>query len=197
MTEEENARFWANRYAEERTGWDIGYPSPPLMDYLDGLSDKQLNILIPGAGNGYEAEYAWKQGFRNVSVLDIAAAPLANLQERIPDFPADQLIQGDFFTHYGQYDLILEQTFFCSFEPDPVTRHAYARQMHALLKPGGKLAGLWFDLPTGISRPFGGTKEEYLSYLEPHFNVLAFAKATNSIKPRAGNELFGEFQKAV
>lgn len=195
MTKEENAQFWANRYAEERTGWDIGYPSPPLTNYLDGLTDKGLKILIPGAGNGYEAEYAWKQGFKNVSVLDIAAAPLANLQQRILDFPNDQLLEGDFFAHTGQYDLILEQTFFCSFEPKPATRQAYARQMHSLLQTGGKLVGLWFDLPTGTSRPFGGSREEYLSYLEPYFNVLAFAKTPDSIKPRAGNEFFGEFQK--
>jgi thiopurine S-methyltransferase len=195
MTKEENARFWARRYAEEKTGWDIGYASPPITNYLDKLKDKDLKILIPGAGNAYEAEYAWKQGFRNVFVLDVAAAPLAGLQQRVPDFPAEQLIQGDFFSHTGQYDLILEQTFFCSFEPAPTTRQAYAKQMPSLLKPGGKLAGLWFDLPTGTSRPFGGSREEYLSYLEPYFNLLTFAKAPDSIKPRAGNEFFGEFQK--
>jgi len=39
--------------------------------------------------------------------------------------------------------------------------------MSKLLKSGGKLVGLWFDIPlTGDleKRPFGGTKEEYLEY---------------------------------
>ena len=54
------------------TGWDIGGPSTPLVKYFDQLADKQRKILIPGAGNAYEAEYLWAQGFSNVHVLDIA-----------------------------------------------------------------------------------------------------------------------------
>jgi SAM-dependent methyltransferase len=190
--------FWSLRYNENRTGWDIGSPSPPLAEYLDQLTDKSLRILIPGAGNAYEAEYAWKQGFTNVHVLDIAPEPLAAFQERVPDFPKEQLLMNDFFALEGQFDLILEQTFFCSFPPLPETRKDYAQQMSNLLAPGGKLAGVWFDIPlTGnmVKRPFGGTREEYLSYLEPYFKARVFQTATNSIKPRAGSELFGIFEK--
>ena len=190
--------FWSSRYEEGRTGWDIGYPSPPITDYLDQVADKSLRILIPGAGNAYEAEYAWRLGFTNVHVLDVAEQPLRAFADRVPDFPPEQLIQGDFFEHVGQYDLILEQTFFCSFPPLPATRSAYAEKMHALLAPGGKLVGLWFDIPlTGDleKRPFGGTRAEYLGYFAPFFSMESFATATNSIKPRAGRELFGIFRK--
>jgi len=44
-------------------------------------------------------------------------------------------------------------------------------------------------------RPFGGTKEEYLEYLEPYFSVKSFERSYNSIPPRAGKELFGVFTK--
>lgn len=195
---QDNEAYWSERYAEDRTGWDIGYPSPPLTEYLDQLTGKDLRILIPGAGNAYEAEYAWRQGFTGVHVMDIASAPLNALQERVPDFPLEQLLHTDFFQHDGTYDLILEQTFFCSFPPLPETRKAYARQMHNLLKPGGKLVGLWFDIPLKgdlEKRPFGGSRTEYLSYFEPYFEVKTFTPATNSIAPRAGNELFGIFQR--
>ncbi|MEL7162950.1 MAG: methyltransferase domain-containing protein [Bacteroidota bacterium] len=185
--------FWAARYAAGRTGWDLGAPSPPLVAYLDGLEDKQLRILIPGAGNGYEAEYAWRRGFRNVYVLDVAAQPLASFAARLPEFPRAQLLQGDFFTHVGSYDLILEQTFFCAL--NPALRPDYARQMHALLKPGGKLAGLWFNRDFPAGPPFGGDRAEYLGYLTPYFDVVSFAEATDSIPPRAGSELFGVFRK--
>jgi len=192
--------FWRTRYHEGRTGWDIGYPSPPITDYLDQVVSKSMRILIPGAGNAYEAEYAWKLGFTNVFILDIAPEPLKAFGERVPDFPKRQLIQGDFFAHVGQYDLILEQTFFCSFPPLPETRRSYAEKMHALLAPGGKLVGLWFDIPlTGdlIKRPFGGSRDEYLGYLAPYFEMESFGTATNSIEPRRGNELFGIFRKPV
>lgn len=195
---EDPEKFWRARYHENRTGWDIGYPSPPITEYLDQVVDKSLRILIPGAGNAYEAEYAWKLGFPNVFVLDVASEPLEAFGKRVPDFPKKHLLRKDFFAHVGQYDLILEQTFFCSFPPLPENRRAYAEKVHALLAPGGKLVGLWFDIPlTGdlVKRPFGGSREEYLGYFAPYFEMESFATATNSIKPRRGNELFGIFSK--
>ena len=42
-TKEQEA-FWSLRYKEERTGWDIGYPSTPLKEYIDQL-EKVLRIL--------------------------------------------------------------------------------------------------------------------------------------------------------
>ncbi|MEM9837364.1 MAG: methyltransferase domain-containing protein [Bacteroidota bacterium] len=189
-------QYWQSRYEAQRTGWDIGYPSTPLKTYFDQLENKDLRILIPGAGNAYEAEYLWQQGFKQVSVIDIAPAPLTAFKARCPDFPEDQLHLGDFFTHQGSYDLIIEQTFFCSFHPAPETRKAYAKQMHQLLKPGGRLVGLWFEFPLTTEpdkRPYGGTRTEYLAYLRPFFRVHTFAPSYNSIPPRAGKELFGIF----
>jgi hypothetical protein len=191
-------KFWSQRYQEAKTGWDIGYPSTPIREYIDQLKNKQLKILIPGAGNAYEAEYLFQQGFQQVYVLDIAQAPLDAFAKRNPDFPKDHLLCGNFFEQEEQYDLVLEQTFFCSFPPIPDNRFLYAEKMAALLNPNGKLVGLWFDFPlTGdlVKRPFGGTKKEYLSYFDPYFEVLTFEKAYNSIKPRMGNELFGIFRK--
>ena len=194
----EQEEFWSARYSEERTGWDIGTPSTPLKEYIDQLDNKELRILIPGAGNAYEAEYLWQQGFKNTYVLDISEAPLRAFGKRVSDFPKEQLLLGNFFEQSGEYDLILEQTFFCSFPPLKENRMHYAKKMASLLKKGGKLVGLWFDFPLKgdlVKRPFGGDKAEYLTYLSPYFEVITFEKCHNSIKPRMGNELFGIFQK--
>jgi methyl halide transferase len=191
--------YWSNRYKDQTTGWDIGYPSTPLKEYIDQLTDKNIRILIPGAGNAYEAEYLLKKGFANVYVMDISKIPLDNFAARNPGFPKEQLIEADFFEHQGTYDLIVEQTFFCSFEPTKSNRENYAKQMHQLLKPKGKLVGVWFDIPlvegNMDKRPFGGTKEEYESYLRPYFKIKIFETCYNSIAPRAGQELFGIFLK--
>jgi Thiopurine S-methyltransferase (TPMT). len=197
---EDQRSYWSARYDEDRTGWDIGYPSTPLKNYIDQLTDKNLRILIPGAGNAYEAAYLFEQGFLNTVILDISPIPLEAFGNRYPKFPKDQLVNENFFSYQEQFDLIIEQTFFCSMPPLPENRKAYAEQMSKLLKPGGKLVGLWFDIPlTGdlVKRPFGGTKEEYLSYFEPYFSVKTFATAHNSIPPRVGNELFGVFVKTA
>jgi thiopurine S-methyltransferase len=198
MPNTEEEAYWTKRYQEERTAWDIGYPSTPLKVYIDQLEDKTIAILIPGAGNAYEAEYLWQQGFKNVFVMDISEFPLNQFQERNRDFPSAQLLLTDFFQHEKQYDLIFEQTFFCSLVPSDANRKAYAKHMAKLLKPHGKLVGVWFDIPLTEDlekRPFGGDKELYLSYLKPFFETITFEPCYNSIPPRMGSELFGVFKK--
>ncbi|WP_299889512.1 methyltransferase domain-containing protein [uncultured Lacinutrix sp.] len=190
--------YWTQRYKDEKTGWDIGYPSTPLKTYFDQLNNKKLKILIPGAGNAYEAEYLYNNGFKNIYVMDISELPLEHFKKRNPNFPNSQLILGDFFFHNTTYDLIIEQTFFCSFPPLEETRKAYFKKMAHLLNENGKLVGLWFNIPlTGNieKRPFGGDKALYLSYLELYFKVKTFEKCYNSIPERTNNELFGIFTK--
>lgn len=190
----EQKKYWTQRYLDNNTGWDLGTPSTPLKTYFDQLTDKNISILIPGAGNSYEAEYLFRNGFLNVDVLDISDKPLIKFADRNPGFPKGQLIEGDFFAFKGKYDLIIEQTFFCSFPPKPATRHLYAKKMHELLKPDGKLIGLWFDIPLKEDmekRPFGGTKKEYLNYFSSLFNIYTFDKCYNSEPSRMNNELFG------
>lgn len=188
--------YWTSRYEEKRTGWNIGYPSTPIKAYIDQLENKDISILLPGAGNAYEAEYLYKHGFSNVFILDISETPLTAFKERNPDFPENQVLLGDFFTHDSTYDLILEQTFFCSFTPTDTNRIAYVKHMAKLLKPQGKLVGVWFDIPlTGDmeKRPFGGDKMLYFNYLKSSFKVNVFERCYNSIPPRADSELFGIF----
>lgn len=186
--------FWEDRWKEKNTPWDIGYPSPPITAYIDHLGDASMKILIPGCGNAFEAQYLIQQGFANTYVIDIAPAAIASFLKRFPDFPKEQAITGDFFDHRGEYDLILEQTFFCAI--DPSLRSAYAAKVYSLLKPGGRLAGLLFDDPLNTDHPpYGGNKAEYKTYFSELFEIHHMETAHNSIKPRAGRELFIEFRK--
>ncbi len=190
--------YWAARYESNKTGWNIGYASTPIKEYFDTIEDKHLKILIPGAGNAYEAEYLFQQGFRQIHVLDISYLPLEAFQSRVSSFPSEQLLHENFFEHQGQYDLIVEQTFFCSFPPSKENRTAYAQKMYELLKVGGTLVGLWFKFPINANdgeRPYGGSLEEYLTYFEPLFEIESFEEAHNSIPPRLGKELFGVMKK--
>jgi methyl halide transferase len=186
--------YWTDRYVNNDASWDTGSVTQPLKEYFDQLKDKNISILIPGAGNAYEAEYLFRNGFKNVSVLDLSQTPLNDLKKRLPEFPDSQLIQGDFFHHKNKYDLIIEQTFFCAL--DPALRNDYSKKMYELLKPGGKLVGLLFnDKLNDDKPPFGGTKEEYLNYFEKGFEIRTFESCYNSIKPRAGRELFINLKK--
>jgi len=184
-----NEHFWTERYLNHQTGWDIGQVSTPIKEFIDQLTDTNIRVLIPGAGNAYEAEYLWSKGFRQVDVLDLSIEPLAHLQQRVPGWPEDQLLHKDFFDHDQPYDLIIEQTFFCALNPK--LRTAYVKKMKELLKPNGKLVGLLFNIPLNTDKPpFGGHLADYRSLFTPDFNILKMEKAYNSAPPRAGNELW-------
>jgi methyl halide transferase len=184
-----NKRFWEHRYEHEQTGWDLGVVSPPLKAYIDHLSNSNLEILIPGCGNGYEAEYLLANGFKHVTVLDIAESPLLNLKNRLGNPEGLNLICEDFFEHTGQYDLILEQTFFCAL--DPAKRMDYVQHMHSLLKPEGHLAGVLFNVDfEKEGPPFGGDEMEYRKLFKPFFKLLKMDICENSIQPRMNTELF-------
>ena len=128
-------------------------------------------------------------------MLDISAIPLQNFQNRVPSFNPAHIIQEDFFQHTGQYDLIIEQTFFSTFPP--AMRRNYAQQMYKLLKTGGKLVGVLFqDALFQDHPPFGGFKADYLPVFEEYFTINYFDTCYNSIPPRAGRELFIHLTKA-
>lgn len=184
-----NAEYWNSRYDEGSDRWDVGEITTPLKNYFDQLTNKNLKILIPGGGRSYEAEYLWKNGFKNVSLLEYAAQPIEDFKKRIPDFPLSNLLQEDFFKHQTQYDLIVEQTFFCAI--DPQLRNNYAAQMHQLLHPNGKLVGLLFlETTVETGPPFGGTLPEYKKCFEKYFEIKVMEQCYNSIPQRAGRELF-------
>ncbi|WP_439131202.1 methyltransferase domain-containing protein [Polaribacter sp.] len=186
--------FWTNKYETNKIGWDLGEVSPPLKAYFDQLKNKDLKILIPGGGNSYEAEYLFNNGFKNVYVIDIAKQPLQNIKLRVPDFPEAQLIHANFFDLNQEFDLIIEQTFFCAINQE--LRPKYAAKMNAILKPKGKLVGVLFDAVLNEDHPpFGGNKEEYLNYFQPYFKNIQMIPCYNSFQNRKGMELFVKIEK--
>ena len=186
--------YWENRYSKDETGWNIGYASTPIEKYISQLHDKSIKILIPGAGNSFEAELLWNKGFSNTHVLDFAKQPIENFKNRVSTFPHKQLLHQDFFELNQTFDLIIEQTFFCALNPN--LRKQYVEKMFQLLNPKGKLAGLLFDFPlTESGPPFGGSFNEYETAFSKYFKIKTLERATNSIKERQGKELFFIFER--
>jgi methyl halide transferase len=188
-----DANFWDSQYKSNQTAWDLGMVSPPIKSYIDSLEDKNIKILIPGAGNAYEAEYLIDKGFSSVTIIEIAPTIVDRLMEKFKEVSGVNIVLGDFFEHKGKYDLILEQTFFCALAPD--LRLKYVWKMHQLLTVNGVLAGLLFNREFEEGPPFGGTKEEYINLFNYGFDMLKIDVSKNSIKPRENSELFIEFKK--
>lgn len=191
-----NDKYWENRYLKNDNPWNLKKITPPLESYINQLIDKKIKILIPGAGFGHEATYLHQKGFKNVYLLDFAKQPLDAFQLQNPDFPDNHIICNDFFKIDGQFDLILEQTFFCALDPNLI--EAYVNKMFNLLSPAGKLVGVLFnDFYNNSQPPFGATKEEYLKYFSTLFNVKYFDICYNSVDSRLGREFFFILTKKI
>ena len=196
MEKSMNAEFWEERWRTHYTAWDLGRVSPPLAAYIDQLTDKHQRILIPGCGNTYEAEYLLQNGFTNITVVDISPTLTDRLKTKFAGYLNQQLrvICADFFELKGEFDLILEQTFFCALHPQ--LRPAYVNKMSELLAPGGKLVGVLFD--TEFEKegpPFGGSAEEYRQRFDPAFETQVLAPCYNSHPARSGTEVFINLKK--
>ena len=134
------------------------------------------------------------KGFNNVYVVDVSKTALQKFKSRVPNFPENQIINQDFFKIKNSFDLIIEQTFFCAI--NPALRKSYAKQMHKLLYPKGKLVGVLFSVKLNDDKPpFGGCIEEYKKYFHSNFNILTMEDCYNSVESRKGKELFILLQK--
>ena len=189
MEDMNSHQYWEHRYLENNTQWDIGYPSTPITAYLDSMNDKEIRILIPGCGNAHEAKYILDQGFNDLTLIEIASLPVKKLKDALSSFGTKvKIIEADFFELDEQFDLIIEQTFFCALSPDK--RIAYVKKMQQLLKPNGKLVGVLFDRSFESGPPFGGSAVEYEKLFSSYFSNVDITPCHNSIPSRQGAEVF-------
>jgi SAM-dependent methyltransferase len=185
-----NGNYWNSRYLTNQTGWDLGAASPPLIYLLEQIKNKNASVLIPGCGNAHEADYLLAQGFKNITLLDIAPAAVAAMQNRFKKHKEIKVICQDFFAHQVQYDYVVEQTFFCALSP--ALRSDYVRKMAELLLPKGQLIGVLFNkVFEKEGPPFGGNVLDYKALFNARFTAV-FLPCTQSIPGREGHEVWIE-----
>ena len=44
-----NKQFWNQRYLDSNTGWDVGYITTPIKEYIDQIQNKEIKVLVPGS----------------------------------------------------------------------------------------------------------------------------------------------------
>lgn len=191
---ENSAEFWQNRYEEQKTGWDLGDASGPLKYWIDQIEDKNARILIPGCGNAHEAGYLLQKGFTDVHLIDIASAPIERLKFQFKNHSAIKIEQRDFFLLDKQYDVILEQTFFCALHPS--LRLKYVEKISDLLADTGYLSGVLFNRNfENDGPPFGGSTEEYFSLFSNGLKVDKLEACHVSHEARLGTEVLFKCSK--
>lgn len=90
--------YWDERWQKNETGWDIGQASPAIVEYMKQYPNKNANILIPGCGNAYEAEFLIASGFTNITLIDIAPKAVEALKAKFTDKAQVKVLCEDFFS---------------------------------------------------------------------------------------------------
>lgn len=141
--------FWQERFESGSTPWDRGAANPQLLHWIDdGSIGPHDHVVVPGCGRGWEVAALAQRAIR-VTGLDYAPAAVAAcqriLQEHVPQERALQatLEQADVleWTPRVPVDVVYEQTCLCALHPDHWQR--YAAQLHAWIKPGGRLLAMF------------------------------------------------------
>lgn len=198
-----DAAYWARRYQQGETGWDLNGPTPALV-WL--LTEKHFpvhppaHVLVPGCGYGHDALLLAAEGY-TVTALDWAHEPLSALQNYAP---SNLHIRCTDFFAYAQecphtYDAIWEYTFYCAITPGE--REAYFAVTNQLLKAGGYWIALLFPLgnqPREMGPPFALNLEETRHLTRQHGLVERYAFPEAPSHPaRQGRESLMIFQKKV
>lgn len=184
-----NKDYWEKRHQVQDTPWHIGEVSMPIKTYIDQIENKNISILIPGAGHPHEAAYLAENGFNDITICDISPTAIEHIKNNLSRFTGIKYVCDDFFSIDGQFDLILEQTFFCAL--DPSLRNRYVDKMYSLLKINGTLGGVLFASEFDkIGPPFGGSETEYNTLFSRKLHMHHIQMCYNSIAARSGNELF-------
>lgn len=196
MTENSfDINYWNSRWEKAQTGWDIGASSTAISEYFLQKPNKEIKILIPGCGNAHEADLLLEEGFKNITLLDIAPKACELISKRFPHQEVNVICE-DFFNHNGKYDVIVEQTFFCALSPD--LRPKYVEKMFNLLNENGKIIGVLFNKDfESHNPPFGGSIEEYRKLFESKFKIYTLENCYNSIEPRKNTEVFINLVKKI
>ena len=146
MFQEDNFQFWEDIYFDDDAGWDLSGVTPVFKSIAQDLNPGELCIV--GCGRGYDAIMFSKRGF-DVTAVDFAPSPIRSVKNMAIESSLNiNILQEDIFSLSPKYDkkfdYVIEQTCFCAIHPE--RRFEYEKLVHAILKPGGELIGLWFPL---------------------------------------------------
>ncbi len=198
MNEVDHSQFWENIYLEDDAGWDLKGITP----VFDSISNELIpgKVCIVGCGRGYDAIMIAQKGFE-VTAVDFAPSAINAVKNLAFDVDVKvNIVEADIFSltheHMNTYDFIIEQTCFCAIHPS--RRKEYEELVRSILKPGGKLIGLWFPLDKKLDEggpPWGTSIDEVKSVFHDGWEIEKEEFPIQSIEPRKGREKLIIFRK--
>ena len=197
--------FWEEIYLSGHMPWDIGQVAPAFVKYFRDKTAFKSQVVVLGCGYGHDAFYVSELN-KNFQVygfdFSYNAIKYCNEIKQKENLTNIDFYQVDFFElvkdkNWGNhFDYVIEHTSLAAIDPE--RRKEYVDLIKYLLKPNGKLIGLFFIKPKELGGPpFGITLEEIRKLFKEDFaevEKLHYEKCLHSNKLR-GEEWFAVFQK--
>lgn len=190
--------FWEAKYQAEQFRWDLGQPTPPLVDFFSTkTAPSKGQVLVPGCGRGHDAVFLAQQGLA-VTAVDFAPSAIAETATlALAQNVSVALLESDIFelslSHQNQFQLLFEHTCFCAIAPEQ--RPKYVELAATVLAPQGLLFGIFFTHGRPGGPPFGSTPAEIEALFASQFEILTLEAIKNSVPSRQGDEHWGIFRK--
>lgn len=199
-----DAEAWEDRYRQGRPHWDLGEPSPPLVELLAREDAPPPGVvLVAGCGAGNDLVALARAGHTPIGV-DFAETAIARAREQLDaaGFPDARVIVSDLFDPElpladGSCDWAFEHTCFCALPPE--RRADYAALLARVVRPGGELVALHMRTSFTNRAPYDSTPEEFAACFEAAgFELTAHVPLGElSIERRRGREDLLRFRRAT
>ena len=138
--------FWQERFATGEIPWDRGQANAQVARWIaEGALARGNRVIVPGCGQGWEVAALAAAGI-DVIGIDYSSAALDRCRALLaPNGLAARLIEADVLQWQpdAPVDAVFEQACLCALYPDH-WRH-YANQLHAWLRPDGRLLALFMQ----------------------------------------------------
>lgn len=198
MNDVDSREFWEARYRTNKTGWDMGEPTPAFVDLLQSRTFEPGKTLVLGCGKGYDAVLFAQHGF-TVTAIDFSPAAIAATRELAQGKGvAIELVEEDLFDYslgvIEEFDYIVEYVTFCAI--DPMRRAEFASAVSSMLKHNGELFALFFPLenrPGGP--PYAVAMDEVVRLFGRTLELVSIEPPARSFPSRKGKEMMTVWRK--
>jgi SAM-dependent methyltransferase len=187
-----SSAFWEDLYRQRAQPWDLGAPTPALVDFVDATPPPPGRIAVPGCGRGHDVRYLTQQGYDatgfDFSERAVAAAhTLARMYRSLARFETRDVFELG-AAYAGAFDGVWEYTCYCAIHP--ARRAEYVDVLATIVRPGGFLLACFF--PTGGMTggpPFAVDVDEMRGLVGRAFRIEREFAPERSPEGRDGKEL--------
>src|ERR1700730_15903194 len=187
--------FWNQRYASGETPWTLQAIPATLRSFVKKTQTRGT-VLIPGCGTDHAVLQFFRTAGFEVTAIDFSTVAVALIKKALGNFDG-KIIRGDFFTFdfQSRFDLIYERTFLCALHPRRWPQ--YARRVAQLLRPRGRLVGIFFYGKEPEPPPYPLNEARAAEIFGKCFRLIRDVKISDSVATFAGMERGQEWQRAA